>query len=343
LGLDGLTPNAAIVLFSNGHLALVTGSDGYYTVNHGGTVTQTGNVSLTVTWPDAVGNTEIISKSITGMLDAYHAISDNINASAISTANAAQAAWMLYDMLELSNALIRPSSITAAMQENTDLTAGQMAGIYMAAMRQLGSDIFPGDIVFSAESLDLVVHGDIYFRGSLVAENAVYTPISFLRDRTLVGGDDNDWRGAGLAMVWAVNVPSLDEWDGQMFYNRIIELSDGYTLDIHDMRVNGIQVHEVELTVRSMQYLGLMEFGIPDTAPDPVFRTSNETMYLIALVITWMGIICYLAVRIGGAPGAVIIGVTLLVGGIYLLIITGILQSWIDELKEIMFGWWPFW
>jgi len=343
--LNGLDPSAAMILASSGEYALVTPSTDGYNIQKGTTLYQTDEINVHVSYLNESGSAVKVNEDISSSLHAYSIVSKAINEASRATVLAGQSAWLIYDNLGTSSSLIKPSSILAGMQTNTTMTAEQMAAIYAVALKQLaiyGDTVTPEDIKVSRESLDLVVHGDIYYRGTMVAQNAVFTPFTFLEDSTIAVGN-HDWNAPGLAMVWATGVTSLADWNGMMVQYEIVQLGEGYQMRVHDIVHSGVQTNILTLTVDSMEMLGLVGYDIPDTLPAFTWEVIETYQWaLLALIITWMGLLCYAGVKVNGQAGKAIIVATLVLGSILCLIVTGIMQRWLDGLADTLFGWWPF-
>jgi hypothetical protein len=345
---NGMEPNAAMILQSNGSYAIAYADGaGTYTVQRGSTLyLEQPDVSVVVTYPDADGVTQTSSVPIDHMLLAYQAVEDAINNAAESTAKAGRAAWIIFDQLGTSSSLIKPSSILSGMQSNTNITAEQQAAIYAVAMKQLaqfGDKVRPEDITISRESLDLVVHGDIFYRGAVIAQNAVFTPFAFLQDQTIAVGS-HDWNAPGIAMIWVTGVPSLEDWDGKMMQYIMVDLSEGYQMKINDIVASGVQVSVMDLQIQSMEKIGLVDFGIPDNTPIFTFsKPIDIVMYITAIVILAMMLAIVLIWNY--APPMMrpkLTLITLAVGAVVWLIWSGTLAAWLDALFDMMFGWLPF-
>jgi hypothetical protein len=338
-----------MVLQSNGSytIAYADGA-GTYTVRQDSMVYyDQPDISIIVTYPDAGGITQTAKVQIDNMMMAYQAVEDAVNNAARSTARAGHTAWMIFDMIGTSSSLIKPSSILAGMQHNTSLSAEQQAIIYAVAMKQLimfGENIRPEDITISRGSLDLVVHGDIFYRGVLIAQGAIFTPFAFLQDQMIAVGS-HDWNAPGMAMVWATGVQSLEDWDGMMMQYHMIDLSDGYQMRINDIVASGVQVSKLNLEIESMEKIGLVNFGIPDRAPTFSWKKEvNIGLYISIIVILAMALAIVLIMNYAPPPLRIqLIAGVLIVGAVVWLIWTGTLAGWLNGLKQFMFGWWPFW
>ena len=339
----GLTPTGAMLLYSNSDLALATGSQGAYSVTYGGITQVVSDISMKVTWPDDVGIVTTLDDPIDiwRILDAYSSIVESINHSAVTVTDAALTAWAVYDHLGKSSALIKPSSILAGMQVNTDLTVDQATAIYLMVMKQLaiyGENVRPDNIKITRESLDLVVHGDIYFQGSLIAKNAVYTPLAYLKDTDITVGQ-GQWDTHGFAIIWALDVNSLADWNGITSNYAIIEMSPGYHFKTYNIVYAGEEVSTLTLTIERMEYLGLVDFGVSDFAPVYTFYESKETEYLMIIIILVMIIVCLLATYLPPQIGMIVVLIAIVGGALALLIVSGILEKWIHDLVDWITPW----
>lgn len=346
--LNGLEPSAAMVLFSNGEYGLAYEKSGGITVKRGATTwDDLDDLCLIVTFPDETNTTVTESVRLDGIISSYQLVEEALNSAARNTVKSGQAAWILYDELGTSSSLIKPSSLMSGMQSNTSVTAEQQAAIYAIALKQLavfGEKVRPENITVSRESLDLVVHGDIFYRGVMVAENAIFTPFCYLDDQSIAVGS-HDWQAPGLAMVWATGVPSLQDWNGLMMQYEMIELGEGYQFRINDIVAHGTPVQKLDLTIAGMEYLGLMDFGVPDNAPDWSFSKIPDLTWSLCLNVILVMILMFLVVipRIPpGPPQKYVALITVIVGAVALLILTGILAMIFGAIKGFFRGLLPW-
>ncbi len=313
---DGLMPNACMVLRNGSDFAFVYESGGAFSVVHDGLPAITDDIGLEITYDDGDGNRMSgFLVDLSQVLEAYTDISEALNHAALSANYAGETAWNVYDILGQSSALLKPSSITAGTQTDIPLTSEQASVMYIAAMQQisgLGADATSDGILISPDSMTLYLHGDIYYEGVLIADDAVYTPFVFT-DSTLSVGRQTLYTN-GLAMIWATGVPVLEDWDGVTSGSIIISIS-GATLDTDRIVRDGVEVSSVDLKVDSMERLGLIGFNVPDPPPTPTTIDVTLLMQIILLLAGAMLTVIGLLVR---APWMAVFGMIVAVAGYYL-------------------------
>ena len=315
----GASPQAALILSSGSSYATVRSSGSSYIVDYNNTSYVTSDVNFVVTWPDKSSVTQKRSVDLGRVLTSYDAVCTAINAATSSAVSAAQTAWYVYEMLETSSILIRPSSVTAGMQTNTTLSPMQSAALYSLVLQQLryfSENVTPEDIKVSIASLDLYVFGDIYYQGTLIADNAIYTPLAYLADKTISTGYNN-WSAPGLAIIWATGINDITEFTSEGMQYGLLEFGEGYTLDIFDIVSHNEIVNSVTLEVESMEYLGLI--GFQDRAGLQTFDLVDLTplvmiiMCLIGAILALFGFFLKMPILI--ILGGVVIAIGILGAG----------------------------
>ena len=313
---DGLMPSACMLLRNGSDYAYVYESGGSCVIVRNGQSTVTSALGLSVDYDNADGDrVDGGTVDLVQVLAAYTDVSDALNHAALSVNYAGETAWDVYDALGQSSALIKPSSITAGTQTDVPLTSEQASVMYIAAMQQLaemGQDVTTDGIQISPESMDLYCYGDIYYEGVLIAEDAVYTPYVY-SDATLSVGSDV-MNVNGIAMVWATDVPSLEEWDGVTSNSTIVSIS-GATLDIRNIVSDGTETSSVDLEVSSMERLGLIGFDVPEPPPTP---ETVDIVPLVQIILILLGAIVAVVGLFVRNPWLVVIGIVVAVAGYFL-------------------------
>lgn len=312
----GLMPSACMVLTGGSGFAYVYESGGSYVVVRDGASAVSDTLTLSVSYDDSDGD-EVTGGTVDigRVLSAYSDVSDALNHAALSANYAGEAAWNVYDMLGQSSTLISPTSITAGTQTDIPLTSEQAAVMYIAAMQQiaeLGEGATSDGIRISPESLGLVLFGDIYYEGVLIAEGAVYTPFVYSDATISVGRQTLGVNG--IAMVWAIGLGSLDEWDGVTSGSTLMSVS-GATLDTYNIVDDGTEVSSVTLEVASMERLGLIGFDVPDVPDTP---TTVDVVPLMQIILVLIGAVVAIAGLATRNPWLILIGILVAVLG-YLL------------------------
>lgn len=313
---DGLMPGGCLLLRSGDGYAFVYESGDSLVVVRNGQSIVTDTLTMTVSYDDQNGNrVDDNTVDLKPVVMGYDSVVDALNEASRSANYAGEVAWNLYDAIGESSALLKPSSITSGTQTEVPLTAQQASLMYLAAMEQiaeLGTGATSEEIRISPESMDLYCYGDIYFEGALIAEDAVYTP--FVYDSTEISVGQHDMDVNGMAMVWATGVPSLESWDGSTDGGFIVDIS-GCNMDTANIVHNGTEVSSVELTVDSMERLGLIGFtnpGVPDV-PKTV-----DIVPLVQIIIILIGAIVAIAGLFVRNPWLIVIGIVVAVAGYFL-------------------------
>lgn len=290
---DGLMPTACMLIRNGDSYAYAYESGDSFVIVRDGYSTVSESLTLTISYDDQDGN--VVDDNVVDLgtvLSAYDNVSDALNDAFVSTNFAGETAWNLFDELGQSSALIKPSSITSGTQNDYPLTSQQAAVMYIAAMEQLaalGEGATSDGIQISPDSFNLIVYGDIYYEGVLIAEDAVYTPFVYGSTDISVGEQILDVNG--LAMVWATGVSSLEDWDGVTDNSAVISIS-GATLFTMNIVEDGVEVSETHLEVESMERLGLIGFDVPDVPEPP---ETVDIVPLIQIIIVLIGAIVAVA------------------------------------------------
>lgn len=309
---DGLMPSACMLMRNDGEQSYAFMSGEYPTVVRNGQSVVTDSLSMTVSFDDNDGTTVVKTVDLLRVLEGYDGVVKAMTSAALSVNNAGQAAWEVFDHLGTSSALIKPSSIIAGTQGGMPLTPQQSTAMYLSAMAQLmqlGEGATADGIRISPESMTLYCHGDIYYRGVQIAKDAVYTPFVYSDTSISVGIQDVDVNG--LAMVWATDIPSLDDWNGVTDNSAIVDIS-GATLDIRSIIHDGKEVSGVDLEVESMERLGLIGYDAPDPSDPP---KTVDIVPLIQIVAILIGAIVAIIGLATGSPWMMVAGIVVAIAG----------------------------
>jgi hypothetical protein len=216
--------------------------------------------------------------------------------------------------------------------------------VQFAAMRQIA--LIAGKIdltalAFSHDSLISYMYGSITYEGREVATNAVFSLISYMpQDVTITAGERNHWPGQGLLIVWSNNLDSFDEWNGEMNADhvKLVDMNTQFAIDVGYIFIEGKPAPSVTLKADTMERMGLLNLTQYQSHPVPQIRSTADVVIQVILIIIVMLILLYVCTRLGPV-GAVIALFVLIIGSLFILSVTGILQNWI---RDILFGWWPF-
>ena len=309
---DGLTPAACMLLtIGEGIAYAYSTSDGYAVIKDGESYA-TEAIGISVAWGD-----ESYDVDLTSVLAAWTSVGEAIADAYASAVSAGAAAWEVYDALESSSVAISPSSITVGT--STSLTSSEAAAVWIAAMQQLsGADDSWSidDLTISVESLTLVVYGDIYVNGELIAEDAIYTPFVYSDESLTVG--TQTLSSDGIAMIWATGVSSYADWDGDTSAASLVTISQA-TLTTYAIYDDGTEVSSIDLTVDSMYRLGLIGYEGGDAVAVPDGTDITALVMIVAVLIgailaivglwtsSWWAVLLGLIVALAGVAFADVI------------------------------------
>lgn len=272
-------------------------------------------LAFEISYTDSNGNGATRTSSLVG--DGYNIVRDydslvgEISHVMDQSVEYAEALWKIFDACESSNEYLSPSSIVTGIP-GYSVSSAEAEGIYIQAMMQIASfyednrKIIDGiEIVTNTESLDLYCYGDIYFNGQLWAENVIFTPYVTSKDISLSVGE-NTWQGSGMCMVWA-QVDDPSDWNGDVSLTdyALMDLSDGYVLDIENIQSKGSPVNSVSLTKTAIQKY--------NTGSDEVIDPESEAKMLsattlIAIIFLELAVILALLGFYNGMQWLVIVG-----------------------------------
>lgn len=312
---DGLMPSACILMHNGDEYAYAYMKGNYPSIVRNGQSIIEDGISMTVSYDDRDGTKVTKTVDIQRILEAYDTVVKAMNSAAITANNAGLTAWTVFNKIDTSSTLIKPSSITSGTQGNTNLTPQQASVMYLSAMNQLsklGSDVTSDGITISPDSLNLICYGDIYHGGVMIAKNVVYTPFVYSDARIPVGVEDLDVNG--VAMVWATEVPSVSDWDGKTDNSAIIDIT-GAKLDTRNIIYDGTEVSYMDLEVDSMERLGLIGYDAPKPPTPP--KTVDVVPLIQAIVILIGAIVAVIGLGTR-SPWIIIAGIVIAIAGYFL-------------------------
>lgn len=330
---DGASPGVCMLMENDGAWAFVHRSGDRYRIVKDGHASTSSTYGLDVSYNDKNGNRVHLSPGpdekgkLSDVLDSC----DRINAAVLhafaSASDAGLTAWNVYDRLQTSSYLIKPSSITAGSQEDHPLDTASAAVMYIAAMQQLaelGRRATPDNIKISPESLGLVIFGDIYNSGTCIVRDAVFTVFAFSAIDLSTRSQGVKWTVPGMAMVWSTDLDSYGAWDGGTAGARIISIDD-CTIFCRNIFRDGVETSEVSLAPRSMSYLGLI--GLTPVDPvDPV-RVADLAKVMMAVGLLVGGLVAVIGLVSGQR--------WLLVAGIVMAIVMAVFSK---QIAQILVG-----
>ena len=146
-----------------------------------------------------------------------------------------------------------------------------------------------------------------------------------------------------MLIVWAVNLESYDEWDGTINVDDVaaIDLNDGFRISASRLWESGEPTTQIIYKTETMEKMGLLNLTKYKSPTPPQVTEQDWTMVIIVVFV--MIIACIIGAIMKGQVGAVIIVLAIVIGGITILLLTGILQGWIGSLIDrLKPGWWPW-
>lgn len=281
----------------------------------GSIVSRSSTLSFDISYTDGDGNSATKSSVLVGgdynIIRDYDALVQQISHVLGQSIDYAEALWEIFDACESSSKYLSPSSIVTGIP-GYSVSSAEAEGIYIQAMMQIASfyednrEIIDGmEIVTNTESLDLYCYGDIYYNGQLWAENVVFTPYVTSKDITLSVGE-NVWSGSGMCIVWA-QLDDISQWSGSVSLTdyALMDLSDGYTLEIESIQSKGSSAESVTLTKTAIQKYNTGSDEVVD--PEEKANVLSATM-LIMIIFLELAAILVLLGFYNGMQWLIIIG-----------------------------------
>ena len=245
------------------------------------------------------------------MISSVEYVTETVNANG-------QATWDIFESVGAVSQFVSPSTLYL-VNENVSYTADQRRMMYVSAMEQV-SGYYQGNkarlsapMTISKETMDLYCHGDIYLNGTLVIENAVFSPMTYLESMTLATGM-NSWNAAGACMIWDTS-EDMESWGGTAENGTLLPMSsDGkYTVDIEQIVYSQTSVPSITLTMTEMSKMFVDAIDW-DPASEPPSHDDNGR--IAALIVTIIGVLLAFAGFYFRSPVLIIIGIAVIFLGI---------------------------
>lgn len=316
-------------------------------IGHAGISTLTTAQSLmfqyTFTGTDETSTTSVICDGTDyNLVRDWNNMVQQINDVIDKAATAGEAIWGIFDAAEQSSAFISPSAFTTTVK-GMDLTAAEQQAVYVQALMQVADyweesegKLTTADFITNVQSTDLYVYGDIYYNGTLWAENVIFTPyLTVTEEQTLTVDTETSWIGPGFAQVWA-QVDSYSEWDGSTSTTNqaLVNLDSNYSIQVKKIIKEGTEISTITLSPTIIKRY--------TTDPTPITPTPDAVQVLdgsslIMIIIIELAIILFLLGRVFNQPvaGAVAAVIALVIGFAFQDTITSIALgtfSWSDLL-----------
>ena len=344
-----------------GTLVLRSGNEMYYATasNNNVKITGTSGSSITSTNLDIVttytgtdktsSTSQICNGSKYNLVRDWNNLIQQIDYVIDEAAKSGQVIWGIFDEAQAASSFISPSSLTLTVN-NLNMSAGAKQAITVQGMMRIaeywneyGTELTEAQFITNLESEDLIVHGDIYYKGQMWMENAIFTPyLTVSSEQTLTVGKSTDWVGAGFAMVWA-QTSSFSSWDGNtdLTNHKLLNLDSDYTITVHKLKVNnlpsGSSDSEVYPDTVTLTPTVIKKYTTDPTDPggmeDPVKVLDSSQLIMIMMIE--LAIIIFLIGYIMGQPviGLIVAIIVAVIGMLFSSLISDIV------LGKSIFGW----
>ena len=256
----------------------------------------------------------------TDLIGNYNTLVQQIDAVAYNTHVAGYAAWDIFDIAEESNQFIKPSSIIPNVPGQT-LTAADIEGVYIAAMKQLlefaeGNESDFDGWVTNTENIGLYCYGDIYRDGKLWAENVVFTPYITTADQHLQIGT-NTWNGDGFAMIWDQTPTFSYDMSVSASQYYVDDLEPGDVIIIDNMAKLGEPITEIDLTRAEIQKWNTgSDGGDGDDAIDDEDISVLDAQIMMLIIIVELGLLILTVGFLRGLSPFIVIGFIVIAVGV---------------------------
>lgn len=268
------------------------------------------------------------------LVQSYADYLDQLTTLLYESAEAAQVMWTISATANASNILLSPSAIIPHLS-NMDISPEQSYALYVLALDQIGqyndaygSMLKDGMTKISAQSLDLYCHGSVYSAdGTVIAENVIFTPYIYLKDWSILSGQNNTFGQNGMIMIWDT-ADSAADWTipTDTAYESILVQKGAYILP-DEIYYKGAEVLSIHLDVEEIQRISVfneLDFVRADTPK--VLDAST----LIMIIIIELGLIILMLGYIIRIPNLMLIGlIVLVVGAFASRAITTLIMGWI--------------
>ena len=266
-------------------------------------------LSLDISYIDRKGNTAVDSTYLVtddrvvdgvpvfagDLIRDWSSLIDKFNLTLGSAAIAGQTIWDVFDICqETIPAFV--SSLTDVDIEGYSLSSAQSKAVLIARMQQIYNawSVFGGALsdqlpqTFSVDSLDLYIQGDIYYNGSLYAENVVFTPFSALEYQYFEVDKMTVWQNAGFAMIWGTG--DITGWSGPTSTSGydLMFIGSGYEIDVKNIGSNGVLRESAGITPEQIKKATVDPTPSPD--PQPTVTLRDNSVVLLAVLSILAGL-----------------------------------------------------
>ena len=262
----------------------------------------TNNLSIQIGYVDRFGNNAIDRSVLVGpntdgqdpaLIESWQNIIAATNLTVEQSAQAGQVLWGIFDICEMSIPALAPSSITTTIPGVT-LNAVQASMLALDQMMQIAQAyLLHGNklnqeipVLFSADSLDLYIRADIYFNGTLLYENVVFTPFTALERQDFVTGKTTEWTNTGFIQVWGFTT-DISDWSGPVNTSdyRTLPVGNGYDIDVKQIGRLGNIVTSASIIPNEIGRFGVGTGGPPGVINPPQVGGATSNFALILMLI----------------------------------------------------------
>ena len=329
------------ILVSDGTDAMIVSSDGSYLYDGTGSYQAVKGTDgydlfkLSVV-PQNEADTQV--SDITSMMVYYAMLNGQINDVLKKVNQNARTVWSIYDDAGSASAYLSTLTVPDTYK-NVTLTDEQKRLMTTLAMDQLSTwwddhdrEIKKDDYRLTQDSLSLYCRGDIITQGvgtdgsakSTLKEGVAFTPVFYKTTSLVTGTQELD--SQCFVLVYG-ECSSLSGFDSTLYGNcDLVYLGKGSSLAISEMYYDGQPVDSVELEASQVDYIDAEKMDSWDSGkPKP----SNDLDQLIRLVLIILGGIAVVFGLGRGSIVSAILGVILIVAGIFLAgPIATVLSGW---------------
>lgn len=251
--------------------------------------------SLSVTVSPA--GSESKSAEITDELSNRESLVNAVKSTVAKASSSASAVWRVFSDAGHASAYLSTLAVPN-VYENVAVTTEQQSIMTVLALEQLasywqesGGNLKTSYSVTGGSNL-LFIRGDIRdASGTLIAEDAVFTPYYTKSDETVSVGS-NVQSQASVCAVWTVGYDgNLSAWTGTAGDQAsLIEASAGYVFDIAEIRFDGNDVASADLKIADMDYIDGKEISVEPTPHSDSKSWINGVLMILGIVMAAFGL-----------------------------------------------------
>lgn len=285
-------------------------------------------ISLSIIPDGAAARSVNLTETLSAYDDLLHTVFETMG----NANSSAKAVWNIYNAAGKASTYLTTLTVPDNYA-NVDLTVAQKEILTVLALEQL-SEYYQSnsgmlktqDYVMSDDSMSFFVRGDIKdSNGSVLYENAIYTPFYYFGGETMVNGTNVQTQRCIVA-IWDFDVDPIFSWDRAASTSsaKLIELDPGAELNVYEMTYGGEIVNFMELKVNEITLI-----KANDMDHDPLDPPDGNMLKLAVMaVLCILGLICIVSGYMQGSIVRMGIGVMLIVAGIFF---AGYIAEFLDK------------